>query len=151
MISEIWRNPFYAGMIVHGLIDNVVEGNWEPLVSKKNFLKINKLLTEKNHVPKGYKKERNEDARPLNGDLICSECGAKLTSYKIKKFAKTTGHKYNIHYYSCYKCKAVTVNANSSNNSKTEGLHNQFMFILESFKLIIDDLRFWLFIIPVTY
>ena len=134
-LPEIWRNPFYAGMIVHNLIDNIVQGNWEAMVSKKNFLKINKLLNENNHIKKGYNKERDEDLRPLNGDLICGECSATLTSYKIKKKAKTTGREYNIHYYKCYKCRLVTANANSSANSKTEGLHNQFADILKSFKI----------------
>ena len=133
-MSEIWRKPFYAGIIIHNLIDQIVEGDWEPLVSKKDFLKINQLLDEHNHVQIGYNVESTEELRPLSGDLICSECGAKLTSYKINKRPKNK-EAYQIHYYNCYNCKAVTINANSSKNSKSIGAHNQFKNILSSYKV----------------
>ena len=36
-ISALWRKPFYAGIIVHNLIDEVVKGDWEAMVSQKDF------------------------------------------------------------------------------------------------------------------
>ena len=69
-MSEIWRKPFYAGIIVHNMIDQVVKSNWDDIT--KDFLKINNLLESHNHMTnRGYNKEQPEDARPLNGDLIC--------------------------------------------------------------------------------
>lgn len=129
-LSELWRKPFYAGIIVHSLIDEVVQGDWEAMVSQKDFLKINERI-ENSKTQLGYNKENEEELRPLNGDLICSECSSKLVGYhRIKRPKTKKGVTYHLHYYRCYKCNAAHVNANSTPNSKFEGLHDQFRILL---------------------
>ena len=134
-ISALWRKPFYAGIIVHNLIDDIVKGDWEPMVSKKNFLKINERIEENNTRQVGYNKEKESDPRPLNGDLRCSKCNANLAGYKRVNKRITTGESYEMHYYRCFNCNAVHVNANTTPKAKNTGLHEQFMEILKSVKL----------------
>ncbi len=131
-LSDMWRKPFYAGIIVHSLIDEIVKGDWEPMVSMKDFVKINNILEEENNR-EGYRIEKEIDPRPLNGSLKCGECGANLTGYEKKK-KKKSGEIYLIHYYRCYNCNAIHTNANTTVKSTTEGLHNQFMKLLGSIK-----------------
>ena len=132
-IHKMWKKPFYAGVLIHNLIDKPVKGNWEALVSQKDFIYINNKINENKRNTSEYKIEKIEDPRPLNGDVYCGECGFKLSGYVRRKRVKRTGKINEIHYYKCFKCGAVHVNANSTKFSKTEGLHNQFLGILECF------------------
>ena len=53
-LSDIWRNPFYCGVITNKLLDGkVIVGNHEPLVTREVFLKVNQINTRRK---KGYKK-----------------------------------------------------------------------------------------------
>ena len=133
-IHKIWKKPFYAGIIIHNLIEMPVKGNWEALVSKKDFLYINERLKENKRIVVGYQKEKLEDPRPLNGDLICSECNFKLVGYVKKKKIISTGDIRLTHYYKCFKCGAIHVNANTTKNSLSQGLHDQFKELLGSFR-----------------
>ena len=135
-IHKMWKKPFYAGVLIHNLIDKPVKGDWEALVSEEDFIYINNKINENKRNSTEYKKERIVDPRPLNGDVYCSECGFKLSGYVRRKKVKTTGKVNEIHYYKCFKCGAVHINANSTKYSKSEGLHNQFIEILAYF--IID-------------
>ncbi len=71
-ISEIFRNPFYCGMMVHNMLEGkAVIGNHEPLVSRELFLRVNGLLDQNTH---GYSiKEENEEI-PLKRFIHCSDC-----------------------------------------------------------------------------
>jgi hypothetical protein len=43
-VSDIIKNPFYCGLILHNLLEGkVVEGNHEKLVSNELFLKANQV------------------------------------------------------------------------------------------------------------
>lgn len=127
------RKPFYAGIIIHKMIDQVVKGDWEPMVSQKDFLKINERLEQEN-TRGTYKREKEAIPRPLNGDLICGSCGSALVGYDKRK-TPINGKPYYIQYYRCYKCNAVHINANSSANSKNKGIHNQFIEELQKVKM----------------
>lgn len=48
---------------------------------------------------------------------------------------KTTGKTNEIHYYRCFKCGAIHINANLTKFSKSKGLQNQFVEILQSFNI----------------
>ncbi len=132
-IYKMWRKPFYAGILVHGLIDEVVKGDWQPLVSKKDFVKINDNLDKNKREQVGYDKKTKEIARPLNGYLICGECGNKLVGYEKRKKIKTTGEIKFFHYYKCYHCSEVHVNANTT--VRNIGVHNQFVDLLKSLRI----------------
>lgn len=117
-ISEIFKNPFYCGMLVHNMLDGkVVEGNQEKLVSKDVFLRANGMIQQHTH---GYKVQEENDAIPLKRFLICDKCGRALRGYLVQK--------KNIHYYKC-----CTIGCGTNKNANT--LNNTFAAILEAFKL----------------
>jgi DNA invertase Pin-like site-specific DNA recombinase len=125
-LSDMWKNVFYCGLITNTLLDGkVIEGNHEPLVSRDVFLKVNQINTRRT---KGYKVKKENEDRPLTGDLSCYLCGNKLTSYYVKK--------KGLHYYKCQKCKGVTINAITKKQSPDRiGAHEMFVNLLNSYKI----------------
>lgn len=116
-ILEIFRNPFYCGILVSKLTPGkVIEGNHEPLVSKEDFLKINQ--------PENIEKNRTYDTMsehlPLKKTIKCIKCGNPLTGFLNKK--------KNIYYYNCQK-KCLGQNFNAIK------LNDQFETFLSSFKI----------------
>jgi len=124
-LSEMWRKPFYAGIIVNKILKHPVRGNWEPMVSEFDFLRINDLLKEPQRVE--YASEAANINRPLSRLLICAVCGNKLTGYEAKK--------KKLHYYKCNKCKGATFNANSVGKSRHVGLNDRFSELLAKYNL----------------
>ena len=122
-ISAMWRKTTYCGISTNKLLDSPVKGSWKPIVSVKNFMKIQEIL---NKPKEGYTIGENID-RPLTGFIKCISCGNKLTSYEVKK--------KKLHYYTCQKCKGMTLNANSTKKALKKGVHNAFVDLLESYKL----------------
>ena len=113
-LSEMSRNVFYAGLMAHSALEGkVVKGSHEALITKDEFLALNKLLESKKKGP-----ERNEhDAMlHLKGHLICSGCGCNLTGYLVKK--------KNLFYY---KCNTV----GCKHNRSARLLHGQFEDLLQ--------------------
>ncbi|WP_410503833.1 recombinase family protein [Flavobacterium sp. GSA192] len=126
-LSEMWRKPFYCGVLVNSLIEEPIKGNWKGLVSEKDFLTINDMLSEnKRNAVKEYVKSKVSGFRPLTGFLRC-ECGCLLTSYVVEK--------KGLHYYKCQKCKNASFNAHTSKKSKSEGLDNSFEDLLSKYTL----------------
>lgn len=125
-LSDMWRKPFYCGVSVHRLLEGeAVEGNWEPMVSKDDFMKVQNII-EKNNV--GYTVCKINEERPLTGFVTCKSCGHKLTSYEVKS--------KGLHYYTCQnKCEGSTMNAHSLEKSKKEGIDNLFIQLLDEFQL----------------
>jgi len=125
-LSDMWRKPFYCGVSVHRLLEGeAVEGNWEAMVSKDDFMKVQNII-EKNNV--GYTVCKINEERPLTGFVTCKSCGHKLTSYEVKS--------KGLHYYTCQnKCEGSTMNAHSLEKSKKEGINNLFIQLLDEFQL----------------
>ncbi|GAB2540914.1 recombinase family protein [Rufibacter soli] len=90
--AEIFRNPFYCGVMVSNSLDYVpTEGKHPKLISIKEFKRVMEVLDRG-----GY--PRNKDISvntglPLKGVLRCVDCGNKFTGYLNKKKQK--------HYYIC--------------------------------------------------
>ena len=124
-LSEMWRKPFYAGIIVNSLLEHPVQGHWETMVSEIDFLRINELL----NIPKRvqYASEAANIYRPLSRFLICGVCGHQLSGYEVKK--------KKIHYYKCNQCKGATFNANSIGKSRNIGLNDRFSELLAKYNL----------------
>lgn len=124
-LSAMWRKPFYCGINTHKFLKgNPIKGNWEAMVSVKDFKKINQMLNEKtNH---GYKQTKYHEGRPLQFHLRCGNCGEKLTGYKAKK-------QYD--YYKCLNkdCNAKDMNAFTS--TKSIGVNELFEEYLSQFNL----------------
>ncbi len=125
-LSDMWRKTFYCGVSVHSLLEGeAVRGNWEPMVSMDDFLKVQKII-EKNNV--GYTVSKINEKRPLTGFVTCKSCGNKLTSYEVKS--------KGLHYYTCQnKCEGSTMNAETLEKSKKEGINNIFIKLLDEFQL----------------
>ncbi|WP_368077621.1 recombinase family protein [Mucilaginibacter sp. L3T2-6] len=117
-ISELFRNPFYCGLMAHNMLEGrVVEGNHEKLVSKDIFLQVNGLLDQNAH---GYKLVEENPAIPLKCFIRCEQCGKLLRGYIVKK--------KDIHYYKC-STVGCCVNKNAI------ALNQRFYGILEYFGL----------------
>lgn len=124
-LSNIWRNPFYCGVCNNSLLDgNLVHGNWEKMISEKDFLYVQEIL-KGNHF--GYKQDRANPDRPLMGFICCNECGRKMSGYEVVK--------KKVHYYKCQKCKGVSINANITERAKGIGANPLFQNLLNSYTL----------------
>ena len=126
-LSEMWRKPFYCGINTNSLLKNeVIKGNWKPLVSVEDFITINERLEGNTNT--GYIKSNFCEDRPLQSDLYCGICGTKMTGYKAKK-------KYD--YYKCQNklCNCKDMNAKSSKKSLQTGLNDLFEDHLSQFCL----------------
>lgn len=117
-LSEIFRNPFYCGLIAHRMLEGeVVPGNHEELVSKKLFLRVNGVMDKNTH---GYTIQEENDAIPLKRFLLCDSCGKPMRGYIVKK--------KGLYYYKC-----CTIGC--CNNKSAKWLNTYFGNILEYFKL----------------
>jgi len=110
-LYKIFKNPFYCGLIAHGILDGkVVEGKHEPMVSKEVFFKVNdiRLSSTKYGVPH----KRENEGVPLKVFLKCADCAEPLTGYIVKR--------KNLYYYKCRKvgCKC---------NKSAKEMHKLFL------------------------
>lgn len=123
-ISQIWRNPFYCGIIINRLLDEPVTGNWQPLVSRENFIKVQQLL-EKNTA--GFQHKKDEELRPLTRLLKCHECEGFMVGYK--------NNQKELHYYRCLKCNGVSLNAITTKRAKRKGADDLFVDLLNKYSI----------------
>ena len=69
-LYKIFKNPFYCGLIAHGILDGrVVEGKHEPMVSKEIFFKVNDIRL--NSTKYGVPHKREKEGVPLKVFLKC--------------------------------------------------------------------------------
>lgn len=121
-MSEIFRNPFYCGLLVHNLLEgHVVEGKQEKLVSSQLFLQVNGVLSENKQ---GYSIEPENEEIPLKQFYKCEGCGKYLRAYKAYKNQK---------YY--YKCNTTGCKC----NRKADDLHDKFRERLSEFSLNVNE------------
>ncbi len=118
-LYKIFKNPFYCGLIAHGILDGkVVEGKHEPMISKETFFKVNdiRLSSTKYGVPH----KRENEGVPLKVFLKCADCAEPLTGYIVK--AK------NLYYYKCRKvgCKC---------NKSAKEMHKLFLEELSKYQV----------------
>ena len=123
-LSAMWRKPFYAGVNNNKLLDNCTPGNWETMISKKDFLILQDLLSKNNS---NYRQTKKNIKFPLNGTIYCGKCEAKLTHYTI--------HNKNLDYYKCNTCQGMNINANNTKKSNSVGAHALFIHKLKNYQL----------------
>ncbi|KEO75452.1 hypothetical protein EL17_00935 [Anditalea andensis] len=117
-ISEIFRNPFYCGLMIHNMLEGkVVEGNHEVLVSQELFLKVNGIMDRKTN---GYSIKEENDEIPLKRFLLCNSCGKSMRGYIVKS--------KKLYYYKC-----CTIGC--KNNRSAKWLNGHFKKILGYFNL----------------
>ena len=125
-ISSVWKNPFYAGVSKNSLLKdgNAIRGKWEPLITEKDFWKLQDLL---NVRASGYQHKKVADYKPLNRLVKCNDCGTHLVGYLVKK--------KNLGYYKCPCCSGVSMNCETTPKAKRVGAHDLFTSLLEKYKI----------------
>ncbi len=89
-VKFILSNPFYVGLFKYG--GEMHEGRHTPIVEKRLFDKVQKVMTERGHPQKNH-----SNPKALCGLMWCGECGCMITA-EVQK-----GHTY----YRCTKKKGV--------------------------------------------
>jgi site-specific DNA recombinase len=122
-MHKIFMNPFYCGLISHGMLNGkVVEGIHEKMIPKEVFMKVNDIITGSTQYGVPHK---SEDINiPLKVFVKCSDCNQPFTGYIVKK--------KNLYYY---KCRTNGCQCNKSAKS----LHELFTNDLNKYQ-IKDDL-----------
>lgn len=123
-MSQMWRNPFYCGIIINRLLDEPVKGKWTPLVSREDFIKVQQIL-ENN--PSGFQHNKDEEMRPLTRLLKCNDCGNYMVGYR--------NNQKNLHYYRCLKCNGVSLNAFTTMRAKKKGANDLFLDFLKKYMI----------------
>lgn len=91
LIQNILSNPFYYGVFRYN--GELYEAKHEPIITKKIFESVQKVMANKSRP----KKQRKVAEYPFRGLCVCAECGCAITSETQK------GH----HYYRCTKKRGV--------------------------------------------
>ena len=119
-LSDMFRNPFYCGLMVHNMLDGeVVEGNYEKMISKEIFLKANKALP---HHKDGIQLKCEREEAPLKRFLKCDKCKRPYTAYRKKE---------TLWYYKC-SSKGCNCNLNARQ------LHEDFKYLLKDMSLAVS-------------
>ncbi|MFT2010830.1 recombinase family protein [Pontibacter sp. 13R65] len=118
-LTKIFRNPFYCGLISHGLLaeGEVVVGKHEPLISREVFLQVNGLQAQNAH---GYTQVKEDAQLPLRHHIQCGACHKPLTGYEMKK--------KGIHYYKC-NTKGCCLNRNAGK------MHELYQDLLKQYQI----------------
>ena len=116
IISKIFENPFYCGLISHKMLDgSIIEGKHDKLISKELFLKVNQLQSTNNQ---GWKVFEENENLPLKKFMLCEKCDKPMRGYIVKK--------KNIHYYKCGTTGCCV-------NENAKRLNDQFKDMLKEF------------------
>ncbi len=117
-LTDLFRNPFYCGLIVNSLIPGeVIQGKHEALIPKKVFLKTHDLL-HAGDTPKKY--SFDDENLPLKKFVRSSVCGTPYTGFIVKK--------KGLYYYKNRR-------KGSNENRSAKKLHVEFLNLLGRFKI----------------
>ena len=125
-VSFILQNPFYVGLFRY--TKEIHEGKHQPIVSKKNFDKVQEILKQRGKIRKSSKNQ----PQAFCGLLRCGTCGMMITAEsRIKK--QKNG---NIHHYVYYRCsrKSKTIKC-AEPPVRQEILDKQISSLLQKFSL----------------
>ena len=115
-IHEIFKNPFYCGILISKMLPGeVIEGIHPKIVSQADFLEINSVAS--NHPKKHI---QGNERLPLKQFVYCDTCKTPLTGYLVKQ--------KGIYYY---KCRTKGCGCNKS----AEQLHTKFEQKLKSLQV----------------
>lgn len=122
-LHKILVNPFYAGKIVHKLINfEMVDGKIEPAITYNDFLKVQDILSGKTGK---YTHVVENSSCPLTKYVICYKDKTPFTSYCVK--AK------HLDYYKCNKIGCKT-------NVSAKEMHDKYEMLLKRFELNEDTI-----------
>ncbi len=130
-LSAMWRNPFYCGILSNNLLEGeIVRGNWEPMIDKATFLRIQTQFEKEK-----YEVKKQNTAFPLSSHIKCGKCGRNLVGYTVKKKDKTGLLLRSIDYYKCNYCRGMNINVDTTPKAQRIGAHELFENYLDNFKL----------------
>ncbi len=117
-LTDLFRNPFYCGLIVNSLIPGeVIQGKHEALISKEVFLKIHNLL-HTGDLPRKY--SFDDKNLPLKMFVKSSVCGTPYTGFIVKK--------KGLYYYKNRR-------KGSKENRSAKKLHEEFLNVLKRYTI----------------
>jgi DNA invertase Pin-like site-specific DNA recombinase len=122
-LTDIFRNPFYCGIITHSLLEGeIIEGKHEPLISKELFLKANNIQRLRQDK---YKHKKEDENVPLRRFIKCGECGRPFVGYAVKP--------KGLYYYKCNTpgCRC---------NRKVDHMHQLFLSELGRFTITNEEI-----------
>lgn len=96
-VGNFLRNKYYAGIIYSKTRQKEYQGNYEPMFTMAEWLKIQQIISGKTKTAKP--KLRNNPDFPLRGFSFCPTCGKKLSG------AWSKGRNSLYAYYFCPDCK----------------------------------------------
>lgn len=99
-VQRILCNPFYCGMIAHGMLNGrVIEGQHEKMISRATFLKVNNILESSTRFNISH---NPDDIRlPLKVFMWCVDCAQPVTGYKMKVKVRKGAEQAFQYYYKC--------------------------------------------------
>jgi site-specific DNA recombinase len=127
-LSEMLRNPMYAGMIVVPAEGSepecMVKGQHEGIVSEELFQRVQHVLS--GNAPKKRISHHTRDSQlPLRGILACSKCKSRMTGSRSKG---RKGTRYA--YYHCNHC--------AKERFRTELVNDAIAEVMNGFRLTTD-------------
>jgi site-specific DNA recombinase len=136
-VQRILVNPFYCGMIAHGMLNGkVIEGQHEKMISREMFLRVNNILESSSRFNISHKPD---DIRlPLKIFMWCVDCAKPVTGYKMKVKVKKGSEQLFQYYYKC-RTKGCCFNKN------VKDIHSKFEAILARITIkpeLIDPILF---------
>jgi DNA invertase Pin-like site-specific DNA recombinase len=97
-LDYVFRNPFYAGILKNPFSGEVNEGKHQPMVSRQDFARVQRMLNQSNHAVE-HVSERPEF--PLRGLARCPRCNGFMMA------SVSRGRSGRYPYYRCFaKCDA---------------------------------------------
>ncbi len=132
-MHRIFTSPFYAGKIKCKLTNNeMVDGQIEPIVSYKDFLKVQEILSNKTGK---YKHQKQNEICPLTQYVICYYDHTTFTAYNKTKNSKVYG------YYKCNKQGCLTNVPATEMHKKYEALLTRLEFSEDMLSKFTDLIR----------
>lgn len=116
-IDVLFRNPFYAGILIDPWSQEEHQGRHLPMVTREDFAAVQQVIARRNRS-RPHHKEREEF--PLRGLVRCQECRRPLTA----SFSKGRSARYP--YYHCNK-----TSCRDRRTYAAQAVHEEFAALLD--------------------
>lgn len=124
-LSDIFKNPFYCGYIVHAYTDyELRKGKQEILISETIFKIVNGMETNS-----GYTQDKGNELYPLNNFIKCPQCSVNTSINHFTGYERVKKQSGKVYYY--YKCNTKGCKCNTN----LEQMHEKFAERLYSYSI----------------
>jgi DNA invertase Pin-like site-specific DNA recombinase len=115
-LDNLFRNNFYAGILVDPWSGEEHEGKHIPMVTREDFARVQQILSRRN---RSLRHQKHRPEFPLRGLIRCSQCRGYMTG----SFSRGRSRRYPYYHCSRSGCGQRTTYG-------TETLHNEFSAFL---------------------